>query len=66
MTGTETITPARESRRIQAAKAPTALKVERSADGQLTAVKDGVAARVRVCRCFPWSSPLAHSRPRCS
>src|SRR5262245_11454848 len=60
MSGTETIEAARGSRRVQAVKAPAGLKVERAVDGGLTAIKDGAATAVRVCRCFPWSSPQAH------
>jgi Domain of unknown function (DUF1854) len=34
-----------------------ALTLERRADGQLWAVRDGTAHAVRVQRCFPWSAP---------
>ena len=30
---------------------------ERTADGQLAAVQDGLRTPVRVCRCFPWLEP---------
>lgn len=39
--------------RIQAAET----RLERRVDGQLWAIRDGEAKRVRVSRCFPWSAP---------
>lgn len=32
-------------------------RLERRIDGQLWAIRDGEAKRVRVSRCFPWSEP---------
>lgn len=35
----------------------TALRLERRADGQIWATRDGVERAVSVRRCFPWSEP---------
>lgn len=37
--------------------ATSAARLERRADGQLWAVRDGESRVVRVARCFPWSAP---------
>ena len=39
------------------ARPDTALTLERRADGQLWAARDGVERAVSVRRCFPWSEP---------
>lgn len=39
------------------ARPDTALTLERRADGQLWATRDGVERVVTVRRCFPWSEP---------
>lgn len=38
-------------------RSSTALTLERRADGQLWAARDGVERAVTVRRCFPWSEP---------
>jgi len=35
----------------------TGVRIERNAEGQLIAHKDGKAVPVRVVRCFPWTAP---------
>jgi hypothetical protein len=59
MTVMETTALRRESRRrtSETPAPPPKLLLERGADGQLSAIKDGVRTPVRVCRCFPWSEP---------
>lgn len=49
--------PRSHSRRKSAEPPAAKLRVERGADGSLTAIKDGARTEVRVCRCFPWSKP---------
>jgi hypothetical protein len=36
--------------------APSRFTLERRADGQLWAIRNGEATAVWVCRCFPWSA----------
>ena len=58
MPAAQTLSPIRDSsRRARAARPVPALRVERTADGQLSAHKDGAVTPVRVCRCFPWLEP---------
>jgi hypothetical protein len=42
------------------AQSGTGLTLERRADGQLWATREGVARAVSVRRCFPWSEPGRH------